>query len=166
MGRRPSITGDFTAEEKEWYWRERARVYALIRKRIMQRDNPRVPYKKMPLPTEAQRAEILAATKVKMQGLLGQRRKGSQSLRELREPTQRMIDRFRGHGCKICGERAKCCLDAHHTGEKKADISRLVRKGNVDRLHEELGRCICVCANCHRKIHAGLIDLEALGLVA
>ena len=166
MGRRPSVTEGMTEAEKDWYWRQRQVVYSQIRKAVMMRDTKGIAYKKMPLPDEAQKAEILAKTKQKMAGLLGQRRKGAAALQALREPTQQMIDRWRGHGCKLCGEREKCCLDAHHIGAKKADISRLVRKGNVDRLHEELQHCICVCANCHRKIHAGKIDLVALGITS
>jgi predicted HNH restriction endonuclease len=25
---------------------------------------------------------------------------------------------------------------------------------------KEIEKCVCVCANCHRKIHAGIINLE------
>ena len=27
-------------------------------------------------------------------------------------------------------------------------------------LLEEIKKCVCLCSNCHRKIHAGIINLE------
>lgn len=31
---------------------------------------------------------------------------------------------------------------------------------SFDKVKKELDKCICVCANCHREIHAGLIDIK------
>lgn len=56
-----------------------------------------------------------------------------------------------------CGESDYCCLDFHHTDPSSKDLSvnSLVRKSNKQRLLKEFAKCDVVCANCHRKIHAG-----------
>lgn len=63
--------------------------------------------------------------------------------------------------CKCCNEADACCLDLHHLdpNEKDVNISDVVRYWSWDRLMSELDKCIVVCANCHRKIHAGVIVL-------
>jgi hypothetical protein len=39
----------------------------------------------------------------------------------------------------------------HRPGEKKiADINRMIRKGNMQKLLDEIAKCDLVCANCHR----------------
>lgn len=67
-------------------------------------------------------------------------------------------------GCVFCGEVVACCLDFHHVNPKvkEDDISLLVHQKSYKRLVEELKKCVVVCANCHRKIHAGLISKEAV----
>lgn len=45
-------------------------------------------------------------------------------------------------------------LDFHHITEDKYDsIAKLVHLGRMDRLLDELPKCILTCANCHRQIH-------------
>ena len=29
-----------------------------------------------------------------------------------------------------------------------------------ENLLKEIKKCVCLCANCHRKVHAGIIDLN------
>ena len=61
--------------------------------------------------------------------------------------------------CIICGESAKCCLEFHHIGEKLFNISQAVSHIPTDLFIKELSQTICVCKNCHSKIHNGLIKL-------
>ena len=67
-------------------------------------------------------------------------------------------------GCQCCGESLLCVLDFHHlTGNSKGKddgmpVTRAAWKSRKCFL-EELAKCIVVCANCHRKIHAGFITL-------
>lgn len=60
--------------------------------------------------------------------------------------------------CAKCNESEPCCLDFHHTDKdlKVSEISLLVNSGNTGQLKAELEKCIVLCANCHRKLHAGL----------
>lgn len=61
-------------------------------------------------------------------------------------------------GCIICGEKEACCLDFHHIRDKKFVISTSVGRFSRKEILEEIKKCIVVCANCHRKIHAGVIS--------
>lgn len=63
--------------------------------------------------------------------------------------------------CLICGETEPVCLDFHHIdpNEKDFTISKH-RSKSKENLMKEIEKCVCVCANCHRKIHAGIINLE------
>jgi len=66
--------------------------------------------------------------------------------------------------CSICGEDDEVCLDFHHLDSTKKDfaIGQHAHYGMTS-LKEELKKCICVCSNCHRKIHKyGLEETKAL----
>lgn len=64
-------------------------------------------------------------------------------------------------GCCCCGEKTVCCLDFHHVGDDKdRDVSTWALNKSVKRMLEEIGKCVVVCSNCHRKVHAGLIEIE------
>lgn len=58
--------------------------------------------------------------------------------------------------CSNCGENNVYCLDFHHLdpSRKERQISEL-RYATWDTFKKELVKCVCVCANCHRKIHGG-----------
>lgn len=60
------------------------------------------------------------------------------------------------HPCSICGESRIPCLDFHHVkGKKEACISTMVSdKVSLEKIRIEMDKCIVVCANCHRMIHA------------
>lgn len=76
-------------------------------------------------------------------------------------------DKLKGAcGCAICGEEEPCCLDFHHVfGQKEKDVSFFIKTKNVKKVIEELKKCICVCSNCHRKIHAKVLSLDSETLV-
>lgn len=63
--------------------------------------------------------------------------------------------------CSLCPESEPCCLDLHHLdpNEKDANIADVTRYWSWERLMEEVEKCIVVCSNCHRKIHAGIISV-------
>lgn len=72
-----------------------------------------------------------------------------------------MIAGFGGK-CQICGYN-KCneALEFHHLNPSEKDfaLSRTIDM-KWDKQKEELKKCICVCANCHREIHQGLIEID------
>lgn len=63
--------------------------------------------------------------------------------------------------CIICGEKESVCIDFHHTNpsEKEFTIGKH-RSRSKEWLLNEISKCVCLCANCHRKIHAGILNLQ------
>ena len=70
------------------------------------------------------------------------------------------LENKRKQKCEICGESYKCSLQFHHIKEKKYNISQAVRYLNPEIFKEELDKCICVCMNCHAKLHDRSISLQ------
>ena len=71
---------------------------------------------------------------------------------------------FLGGKCFFCGyNRSFAALDFHHIDEKlkKFGLSQDGLTRSWERTKKELEKCILVCANCHREIHAGLLQLSA-----
>ena len=66
---------------------------------------------------------------------------------------------YKGGKCQICGY-AKCieALEFHHIelGKKDFGISAKGYTRGWNRVKDELDKCVLVCANCHREIHAGV----------
>lgn len=63
--------------------------------------------------------------------------------------------------CQVCEESESCCLDFHHRNPEEKDFVIAVAVNNCyskERILQEIEKCAVVCSNCHRKIHAGLID--------
>ena len=76
-----------------------------------------------------------------------------------RKAEQRMwLDDYRkALSCEKCGESDPVCLDFHHKDARLKDFSIANIKGmgwSRDRVLLEIQKCMVVCANCHRKIHA------------
>lgn len=68
-----------------------------------------------------------------------------------------LVDSIKAKGCVTCGDTRLPVLDFHHIGGKEdrvKKISTLVLRGSYGTLKTELDKCICVCANCHRMLHA------------
>jgi hypothetical protein len=58
--------------------------------------------------------------------------------------------------CVRCGESDPICLDFHHVdpSTKIEEVPIMVHKGcGIDRILQEIKKCIVLCANCHRKEH-------------
>lgn len=64
--------------------------------------------------------------------------------------------------CIFCGESCQVCLDYHHrdSNDKSANVSTLLAdKRSKERILAELAKCICMCANCHRKHEARMVEI-------
>ena len=81
--------------------------------------------------------------------------------RALRETKKMVLDSLKSVGCACCGEKDTVCLDFHHYDptEKEFNMSSALTKP-FEKMIEEASKCIVTCSNCHRKIHAGAINLE------
>lgn len=64
--------------------------------------------------------------------------------------------------CTFCGESDYVALDFHHLDpdQKEFNIARM-RGYSFRRMQAEVAKCVCLCANCHRKLHAGRFVLPA-----
>ena len=88
-----------------------------------------------------------------------------QSIKDRRDRVKfentRLMRRYKRFcGCVICNEKESIVLDLHHLDPSKKDAnpSSLV-SGSRERLKDEIRKCVVLCSNCHRKVHAGLIVL-------
>lgn len=84
------------------------------------------------------------------------RKNNIKHIAEMRELTNSLKSQ-----CCVCGESEKVCLDWHHLNpsEKDFNIGMAVSKNlSKKKILAEIKKCICVCSNCHRKIHAGIIE--------
>ena len=69
---------------------------------------------------------------------------------------------YKGGRCQICGY-ARCfeALEFHHMHDAKKDFG-ISQKGYTrswQKVRTELDKCFLLCANCHREVHAGLLQL-------
>lgn len=65
------------------------------------------------------------------------------------------------HGCSLCKENEPCCLDFHHLKDKKFEIGIATKSAySWENIVKEINKCVLVCANCHRKIHDGLLKVN------
>ena len=87
----------------------------------------------------------------------------AKSVKENRDKTKkrnkRLINRYKSMcGCKFCGEKTIVCLDFHHLDPSiKEDNLSKMDAVSIGKIKEEIRKCIVVCSNCHRKLHANLI---------
>lgn len=81
---------------------------------------------------------------------------------ERRKRLKQMAVEHKGGKCQICGY-SKCikALEFHHPDPNEKDFG--MSDGGWTRawskIKEEIDKCVLVCANCHREIHAGLVDI-------
>lgn len=69
----------------------------------------------------------------------------------------------KGGRCEICGY-ARCieALEFHHLDPSKKDfsISADGMTRSWERVFREIEKCILLCSNCHREVHAGITQLS------
>lgn len=64
--------------------------------------------------------------------------------------------KYKGGRCEICGyDKCMDALDFHHLSPKEKDFNISGGTKSFESIKPELDKCILVCANCHREIHAG-----------
>lgn len=72
------------------------------------------------------------------------------------------LNDVRSSGCLICGEREVCTLDFHHVNpaEKERAVTKMVTL-SLANVKKEVAKCVVLCSNCHRKVHAGVSQLPS-----
>lgn len=80
-----------------------------------------------------------------------------------RKIRDRILEFKKSNPCLVCGEKEPICLDFHHVEKKKVRIAAIASTNcSLDTVEKEIKKCVILCSNCHRKLHAGIIALEAL----
>jgi len=80
--------------------------------------------------------------------------------------TKRYVEAFNAWkktlSCVVCSESETCCLDFHHVASNKKEFSLAgaVREKGFAATLKELKKCVCLCSNCHRKVHSGVVILD------
>jgi len=76
-----------------------------------------------------------------------------------RKKIRKMAVEYKGGKCEACGyDRCADALEFHHNNatSKKFGISEKGYTRSWDAVKDELDKCIMICANCHRELHAKL----------
>lgn len=85
------------------------------------------------------------------------------AVQKRRRKIREMAVSYKGGKCERCGyNRCLEALDFHHTDTTKKDFG-ISSKGYTrswKKVQEELDKCIMICANCHREVHAELAALS------
>ena len=66
-----------------------------------------------------------------------------------------------GSACKICGyDKCTRALDFHHLDPsvKEVEPSKVFSR-SWEKIQLELDKCILLCSNCHREVHAGITKI-------
>jgi 5-methylcytosine-specific restriction endonuclease McrA len=81
------------------------------------------------------------------------------AVQKRRKKIRQMAVEYKGGRCSICGySRCVEALEFHHLDPQSKDFG-ISDKGYTrswKKVKEELDRCVILCANCHREVHAGL----------
>jgi hypothetical protein len=83
----------------------------------------------------------------------------NRSARLRRKAVKRDLFLFMGGKCKHCNLIDDCLevYDFHHADgeQKESNISLMIlRVCNFERIKNELAKCVMLCSNCHRRLHA------------
>jgi predicted HNH restriction endonuclease len=85
-----------------------------------------------------------------------------------REKVRLMAVNYKGGRCQVC--RYDRCLEAlefHHLDSTKKDFG-ISKKGYTrswEKVKAEADKCVLLCANCHREVHAGILQLPQATVV-
>lgn len=84
-----------------------------------------------------------------------------EAVQKRRDKIKELAVQYKGGKCELCGyNKCVAALDFHHLDPAEKDFG-IGAKGYTrswSRVKQELDKCIMVCSNCHREIHAGLVN--------
>ena len=86
-----------------------------------------------------------------------------EAVQRRREKLKLLAVEYKGGKCEVCGyKKGVNALEFHHIEKKKKEfgVGENGYTRSIEAIKKELDKCILVCSNCHREIHAGLIDVD------
>lgn len=80
---------------------------------------------------------------------------------ENKKYNSQLVNRYKKFcGCYFCDEVEPVALDFHHLNPKEKDLNvSLAVSYSTKSLKLEIRKCVVLCANCHRKVHAGILTV-------
>jgi hypothetical protein len=87
--------------------------------------------------------------------------KRKQETLAFKKSTRDFINEYKNSSkCFCCEESESVCLDFHHLYDKEFSLGAATGRYSIERIKKEIDKCVILCSNCHRKLHAGLIDIR------
>jgi 5-methylcytosine-specific restriction endonuclease McrA len=90
------------------------------------------------------------------------------AVQKRREKVRLMTISYKGGHCQLCGyDRCAEALEFHHLDPAQKDFG-ISSKGYTrswEKVKAEVDKCILLCANCHREVHAGVLQLPQVTVV-
>lgn len=86
----------------------------------------------------------------------------SKAVSKRRRRLKQLVIEYKGNRCIICGYvRYAGAFDLHHLDASKKEFGLATRglTRSWEKIKTEADKCILVCANCHREIHGGIMQL-------
>lgn len=81
----------------------------------------------------------------------------NQYMKDAYKNKQKEIEELKSqYKCAKCGDNRGYVLDFHHIQpqDKEKDVARLVANNyTLNKVYDEIKKCICLCSNCHREFH-------------
>ena len=82
----------------------------------------------------------------------------TQMVCRMKEKKQEIAEWKRERGCTLCGETEPWVLDMHHLDPSSKETNSAT-SATLKAFLKEADKCILLCSNCHRKVHAGVLTL-------
>lgn len=82
----------------------------------------------------------------------------------IRRLVKNKIVQLKGNKCAVCGKTyPNAVYDLHHLNseDKEFNLGNKTSTVKLDKVLAEADKCILVCANCHRMIHSGDVQIDA-----
>lgn len=81
----------------------------------------------------------------------------SESVISWRKRVKKKLVEYKGGKCECCGyDRCIEALEFHHINPSEKDFTISGTSKSFETLKKEVDKCILVCSNCHKEIHAGI----------
>ena len=85
----------------------------------------------------------------------------TEAVESWRKRKKKTLVEYKGGKCQCCGY-SKCieALEFHHLDPNIKSFTISGKSKSFNSLKSEVDKCILVCSNCHKEIHAGLINID------
>ena len=87
----------------------------------------------------------------------------TEAVESWRKRKKKALVEYKGGKCQCCGY-SRCieALEFHHLDPNIRSFTISGKSKSFNSLKSEVDKCILVCSNCHKEIHAGLINIDTI----